>query len=484
MLAYPPMAPKRPRQAPPVTRPEVLSSRETELVVSSKVARPAASAGSPASVELARTVRQISRACEVDRPLFPGDPRWLDLSLARGDRATQKLLRRFEDKPTGEPLHILFSSHRGAGKTTELMRLQDQLKPRYLSLYLAANVQMDANQIEVEDLLLVLAQGIEQYLREQGKPLPADLLERVSNWFNQVIRTTTWGKDSSVETAVGIKAEAGLPLFAKLTAGLSGLFKVESKHREEVKNELKKFPGTLLESINLLLDAAAQLLAAAGHELLILIDNLDRYDPAIIDALLVRNGDRIRQLRCNLILTPPIGLLYRPHSEQIDTHFPCEVMNTVRLRRPEQPYNIFDGPGHNLLLSALAKRIDLATLIPDQRARDRLVVACGGAIRDLLSLVVEAALTSNGDQLTLADVEYAVQRKKQRLRDLINANGWWGTLAAVAREKQIVSDAACLTVLYHRLVLKYNGDGWYDVLPLIVELPEFQHASQQLPPKP
>lgn len=437
----------------------------------------------PAAIELARDVRAIGRACEVDRPLEPGDPRWLDLSPARGDRATYKLLRRFEDKPVGEPLHMLFASHRGAGKTTELKRLQSKLAPRFRSLYLAANVQMDANQIEVEDLLLVLAQGIEQHLRKLGKPLPAELLKRVSDWFSQVISTTSWGKDLSVETGAGLKAEAGLPLFAKLTANLSSLFKVESKHREEVKNELKKYPGSLLESVNLLLDAAAKALGPEC-ELLILIDNLDRYDPAVIDALLVRNGDRIRQLRCSMILTPPISLLYRPHSEQIDTRFPCEVMNTVRLRRPDQPYSVSEGSGHDLLIAALARRIDLDALIPDPEARDRLVVASGGAIRDLLSLIVEAALNTDGKQLTRGDVEYAVQRKKQRVRDLINANGWWGTLAAVARDKQIVSDPACLTVLYHRLVLKYNGDGWYDVLPLIAELPEFDHARKQLLPKP
>jgi len=340
---------------------------------------------------------------------------------------------------------------------------------------------MDANQIEVEDLLLALAQGIEQHMRMLGKPLPGDLLDRVSQWFSKILRTTTWGEDAAIETSAGLKAETGVPLFAKLFANVSALFRVESKHREEIRNELKKFPGSLLDSVNLLLDAAAQQLA--GQELLILIDNLDRYPPSVVDALLVRNGDRIRQLHCNLLLTPPIGLLYRPHSEQIDTYFPCEVMNTVRLRRPDQAYDAFDGRGRGLLLAALDLRMDLATLLPDNRAHDRLVTASGGAIRELLSLVVDAALNAEGAAITLGDVEYAIQRKKQRLRDLINANGWWSTLAAVARDKQIVSGEACLDVLYHRLVLKYNGDGWYDVLPLLTELPEFKHASQRLPPR-
>lgn len=439
--------------------------------------------GGGSLVERAQDIAHIARVCDADEALDPGDPRWLDLSPARGDRAAQKLQRRFEIKQPGKPLHMLFASHRGAGKSTELKLLQSQLARRYHGLYLVANVAMDPHQLDVEDLFLVIAQGVERYMESLGKPLPAELLDRVSNWFSQVIRTTSWGQDASVEAGGGLKADAGLPLFARLTASLSALFKVESKYREEVKNELRKFPGTLLESVNQLLDAAAGQLGP-DHELLVLVDNLDRYPPAVVDSLLVRNGDRIRQLRCNLILTPPIGLLYKPETEQIDTYFPlCEVMNTVRLRRREQSYDEFDGPGRELMLKALALRFDLDKLLPDPRARDRLVIASGGAIRDLLALVVDAALNADGVCMTLGDVEYAVQRKKQRLRDMINVNGWWITLATVARDKQVY-DAACLTLLYLRLVLKYNGEGWYDVLPLLTELPEFQHALKQLPPRP
>ena len=61
-----------------------------------------------------------------------------------------------------------------------------------------------------------------------------------------------------------------------------------------------------------------------------------------------------------------------------------------------------------------------------------------------------------------------------------DANGFWDTLAAFATEKQIPpGDAKSLDVLYHRLVLKYNGQGWYDVVPMVAELPEFQRAQQK-----
>ncbi len=73
-------------------------------------------------------------------------------------------------------------------------------------------------------------------------------------------------------------------------------------------------------------------------------------------------------------------------------------------------------------------------------------------------------------------MELALRHRRQRLRDLINANGWTETLVKLAKAKQIFEDDRCLAVLFHRLTFKYNGDGWYDVHPLVAELPEFQRG--------
>ena len=113
-----------------------------------------------------------------------------------------------------------------------------------------------------------------------------------------------------------------------LFGSVKGLFKRDSEHRAEVKQVLKKYPGTLLQSVNELLQAADELLG--DRALLVVIDNLDRYDPEVIDKLLVAGADRIRELRCNLILTPPIGLMLRPRSALLDAIYSCHML----LHRP------------------------------------------------------------------------------------------------------------------------------------------------------
>ena len=126
-----------------------------------------------------------------------------------------------------------------------------------------------------------------------------------------------------------------------------------------------------------------------------------------------------------------------------------------------------------MMEGALAKRMNLDLLLPDPQARRRLIAASGGAIRDLLGLVREAILLAEGDVLDLAAVNAAVDRSKVVYRDMINTNGWMPTLKQIAREHQVNEDPHCMDVLYHRLALKYNGEGWYDIHPLVAEMPEF-----------
>ncbi|AKT40855.1 hypothetical protein [Chondromyces crocatus] len=74
---------------------------------------------------------------------------------------------------------------------------------------------------------------------------------------------------------------------------------------------------------------------------------------------------------------------------------------------------------------------------------------------------------ASGEVITEADAERSITRRKQRIRDLINANGWMDALRQIADDKQISPDPKCLAVLFHRLAFKYNGEGWYDVHPLV-----------------
>ena len=430
----------------------------------------------PSTLAPARTRRDVVRHCDPEEPLQSNDDRWQDFSAARGDQATAALEELLALRPPDRFIHAALVSHRGAGKSTEILRLTESLAGAYEAVYLEATIEMDPLWIEAEDLLLNLALSVEAAMRARGTPLPEELLGRVRQWFDEVVQTTQWARGFSAEIAAGFEAKLETPFTGGLFGSLKALFKQESEYRTEVKEVLRRYPGTLLASVNALFDAANALLG--DRALLVVVDNLDRYEPEIIDRLLGAGADRIRQLRCNLVLTPPIGLLLQPMSTQLDRVYTCHVLHAVRLRDPAQADDLFGGPGRDLMEQALARRVDLDVVLPDKAARDRLISASGGAMRELLDLAFQSALLARGEVITAADVERAVAKRKQRLRDLINANGWIETLVKIADEKQIYPDPRCMQVLFHHLAFKHNGDGWYDIHPLVSEIPELRSARR------
>src|SRR5690606_28372206 len=109
---------------------------------------------SPPPLTHAKTLRDVVRNCDPDVPLASDDPRWQDFSLARGHEATFALKKELEWRRSDRFVHAALVSHRGAGKSTEILRLKDRLRSQYEPIFIEATVEMDPFHIEAEDLLL------------------------------------------------------------------------------------------------------------------------------------------------------------------------------------------------------------------------------------------------------------------------------------------------------------------------------------------
>jgi hypothetical protein len=421
---------------------------------------------------LATTIEQATVALQdFEQPLESGDPRYVDLSPARGDDARHAIRTQLLRKQGGRPLHIVFTSHRGAGKSTELKRLMHEVRKNYHTIYVEANVELDPVGFDLEDLLLVLARSVCEEMDRVKLPLPEELLKRVTEWFSSTVETTAVGRTYVAELKSSAKV-GGSWSFLRLMTNLTALGRLESSHRTEVKDVLRKYPGSLMKAVNSLFEGAHRLLKEShNRELLIIIDNLDRYPPEVVERLLVSQVDRFAELACNLILTPPISLLYRPGGGRLSDLFQHEVMCAVRMRGEKDPYDQPHGDGYRLLLNALGQRIDLDRLLPDEAARRRLVVASGGSVRDLLKLASDASLRIDEGPITLSAVSRVVDQHRARMRDEVRSNkGWLESLRNIAATKCVSDADADLAVLHHRLAFKYNGSYWYDIHPLLAEV--------------
>ncbi len=435
-------------------------------------------------LEPAQTLQQVYRNADPSRPLTADHPWYVDLSGAR-EQIRPGLLRRFAMKQPGDFEdglgweRILFLSQRGTGKTTELNNIASELRDRYEVVMITANAELHTTEFDFTELLLIIALSVERHMREfRNLPLARETLDAVRRWFAEVTRQEELVKRWEVE--LGGKAEgAGERGWLAFSGGLSGLLRYAGEVRNQIVEQLKQSPGDLVNRVNDVLRAAHERIQEGGEhtrELLLIVDNLDRYPSRTLDAALVQGADHLRALYANLILTPSLALVARPESEPITALYASEYMHTPAVRGIDDPPELVRDPGRRLLFQMLDKRIDRASVMEDPDAlTEELIRLSGGSLRDLLRLVQASCLHAQGDRLNMDALRRAKAKELSLLRLTVNTSGFLPRLVEVARRKQLASEPDYLELLHRRWVLAYNGEDWFDLAPLVRAVPEVAH---------
>ena len=444
--------------------------------------------------EPARTLRDAYNAADPAVPLPSGDPRYVDCTDVRGNRdVVQQMFDTvtWSDSDTAQ----LLTGHRGCGKSTELLRLKTRLEEAgYTIIYFEADEDLDVNDIFYSDLLLAIARRIEDELREEHNiELDAKLLKSVQRWFAEVLYTEEgWRqveRELAAEVELGVGLPVGVPLLARLLARVTGQIKTGHDIREEIRRKLDPQISLLIENVNLLIHRATiQLRRQNRRGLVLLIDNLDRITLRELDvgrtsheALYIDHGVQLRALKCHVVYTVPISMVYSPTATQLKAVFPqCSVVPMINVVRRE-------GGDHTeglaRLREMLARRIDLDALFTGE-AVDCLCHACGGHPRDLMRLVTYACIRAPRDRWPRPIDQKVAERAEAELVEeysrLIPENHY-PKLARVHLRHQVENDADHQLMLYNLSVLEcLNGPPpWHDVHPAVRCLPKFQEALKR-----
>lgn len=428
----------------------------------------------------ATSLRQAYRNCS-PRPLRSDHPWYTDLGPARGGDLKPRIIQRFEFKETGEPgtsdtwMRLLLLGLRGGGKTTEIHRLAAELRHRYVVLYLEANTELNAEEFDLSELILAIAVGVERHMREfEHKPLAREALDALQRWFASVTHESVEERVAQLEIQAKLTGESA-PAPARYFGSVLGMLKRTNTEREKVVQQIRKYPAELVAYANDLLAAAAKTIGV--RELLVVVDNLDRYSPDTLDRCLSAGAEHLRSLDVNLIFTPPVSLLLDPRTEPLNNLYQTEFMYTPALRCPTDLPDVVMDPARALFREVLAKRIDLDAVFAEPDAvLDRVLAYTGGSLRDLMEHLREAIILAKGPQLTVADIDTALQKRTGLLRDQVQISGKAEVLAEIERTHALPEGTDSLQLLYRRWVFKYNGDEWYALHPYVRMLPEIQRS--------
>ncbi|MEM9092975.1 MAG: ATP-binding protein, partial [Cyanobacteria bacterium P01_F01_bin.53] len=90
---------------------------------------------------------------------------YIDFASVRGGNIIGKLKKKITFLSPDEPTCVLFTGHIGCGKSTELLRLKKELEDEgFYVVYFESSEDLEMADVEIGDILLVIARRISQSL--------------------------------------------------------------------------------------------------------------------------------------------------------------------------------------------------------------------------------------------------------------------------------------------------------------------------------
>ncbi len=423
------------------------------------------------------------------------DRYYVDLGAARKNDAIININSTLELQEAEQHSTMLFTGHRGCGKSTELRLLQRKWQQHFHVIYLESEKITDINDVQYTDLYLLIAQYLEYEMRQLKIKLDSKIIEDVEQWFADVIEELEMHKDIEIavagEITIGTSSPLPIPLLAKFLAKLTSQIKGGTKDKTTIRRVIEKDLSRLMTSINSLLQDAEKKLIKKKPDckgLLIVFDGLDRCPPHVANKLFFDYAAQLQAIDCTIVYTVPIASLYssRGIAKTFAKPYTVSMVNIYEYEDRPDLLNYIDA-GLDSLVELLDKRIDVNQVFADQQILLDIIRASGGHVRDLMQMVRQACLTAIGrkhTQVQADDALYAINQAQFSFeREIPDTH--YPIIAETFLKKRAPSNPLGQDCLFYTYVLEYNGDRrWNYPHPTVIKINAFQTALTQLQQQP
>lgn len=429
--------------------------------------------------------KYLYNRCKPGEPLPPDDPRYIDLD-ARGVRGIDWVARlasviELSDGPTCQ----LFTGLLGSGKSTELLRLAQQLERADEANLLAAVIDSQETfdlsaAIDIPDLVLAVIDACERKLLDAEGKDPDVAME--SGYFR---RLWDWLTHTDVTLTT---LEYNVEQVGKIVAELKTRPTLRQQFRQTVGSQLNRFLADARDELTIMQERAS---ALGRTGLVVIVDALEKlrgtsttWDQVLESAERVfSDGAPHLRLPIHVVYTVPPALVFRKRFANV------KFMPMIKLHQYPGAGGGRSKEGYDAAMELLLQRVpeqDLAKLFGAQTEKriEQLIEWSGGYPRELVRLL-QQALLSETIPLSDDDFQRLLNEVSDQYRKVIPAEAFpW--LARVATEYYLTLDTdahrqTADVMLTNNVVLRYlNNSEWFDVHPSVREIPGIARAIEQL----
>jgi hypothetical protein len=350
------------------------------------------------------------------------------------------------DRPLRSSRKLLFSGHRGCGKTIELKRLSNELDHRdgYNVILIQMERSIPISTFKSEDFFILIITHFAAKLEKLK--IKSKLLEKLEKEWLQEKEIIEEVKDSyRADVASEAEVKLGFLGFAKLQSKLMALMSFNSSTAKILRQKVSANPLELNARFNEILQKARAELAVkadAAKDFLFIIDGYEKAPLSTYRTLFYDNPFLIHTLDINALVSIPIDSYYSI----------AEAPSDIFSFKKTLPMVQIDDENKGRFGDIIRKRLDEETFF-EPEVLDYCVEMSGGCPRQLLQIVNHCLVHKDKARITRSVAEATCLALGQQLSDLLTNehkevlnSGQYNPANKLERE-----------MLARLALLKYNG---------------------------
>jgi hypothetical protein len=438
------------------------------------------------SLTRALTLQKVYRSFSTEPlPIESLDGFYLSTTEARGgDNPRRQLARILRENNAEKNLQFLFVGYKGCGKSTEMNHLQRDLQDDFLVLNYSVQKELDPANLSYIELFIVTMEMLFDEAERQNLNVSDAFLKKINNWIaSKEIEEINEKYNISGELEAGTEGNWGIPYLQKFFHKFKISAKSSRSLKEVLTTNVEPKLSNLIEHCNdLILELRLKLRKEGKTDLLIIVEDLDKIPFNRASDLFLNYANQLTLLKCNVIFTFPIALYHSRRFNEIKSYFSKAIeLPMISVKNVDGSEN---QAGIEAMKEIVKKRIDLS-LFEQPSILHEMVLKSGGVLRDLFLFVrgaSEFALDADRRVITQADWKRIAQSIKKEYanniaddyedEDGVKIEALYETLVNLHEnpQKQLDNTVAAMQLRQSLCILGYNGTGWCDVHPLVLEL--------------
>lgn len=375
-----------------------------------------------------------------------------------------------EVEASGKAGKVLFAGHRGCGKSTLLKQFAVDMQSQYFVVRFSISDLIEMSDVSHVNILYSIAIMLLSQATKINLSVAPDLQKSLLGWIST---------ERKVSQETEVKEESGVggdDIFNVITLKLQR----ERSFREELEQTYSRKISELVGQLDRL---AATIQGQTKKPVLVIIDDLDKLDPSIIEPIYRDNLKSLFSPGFKIIFTIPVSATQEPrimgalNSEGIVRPVLFPVAKFFSRDNCHDPSAVPFEKTLKLFETILQKRFPVGLLEPGTARK--IVLLSGGVMRELVRIgrecctecMVQLKIEPDCTEVMINDeiLNIAIGNLRNDFARQIGTK--YSLLGQVYSTLDRTEDESFVEMLHGLMVLEYeNGDVWYDVHPIVRDL--------------